>query len=35
MSWEDCFHQGAGESGVSPVADLRWGREEGGERGIV
>ena len=32
VSWEGCFHQGAGEGGVSPVADLGWGREE---RGII
>ena len=35
VSWEGCFHQGAGEGRVSPVADLGRGREEGGERGIV
>ena len=35
VSWEGYFHQGAGESGVSPVADLGWGREKGGEGGIV
>ena len=34
-SWEGCFHQGAGEGGVFPVADLGRGRKEGGEGGIV
>ena len=32
VSWEGCFHQ---EGGFFPVADLGWGREEGGEGGIV
>ena len=35
ISWEGCFHQCAGEGGVSPVANLGWGREEGGQRGII
>ena len=35
VSWEGCFHQGAGEGGVSPVETLVWGMEEGRERRII
>ena len=35
MSWEGCFHQDTGEGGDSPVANLGWRREEGGEKGII